>query len=133
MSAVENGTHMVSDAAHRITEFLRREVDEALRTVLILEADGWTGVYLRDDLRDLYDRDGYEDVVDQFREFSIGPKPESIGHIGKRRVLVHYHDEAFVFQFPFEAGESILVCIDEDVGQGLSTFVERCREQLYAD
>lgn len=124
---------MVAAAVDRIMDFLRERVGEALRTVVILQPDDWTGVYLRDDLREAYDEDTYEAVLDRFRAFSTDPTPDPIGEIGERRALVHYHEEAFVVQLPFEDEASILVSVDADVGRELLTFIEQCREQLYAD
>jgi len=124
---------MIEDAAHRITTYLREQIDDGLRTVVVLRPDRWAGIYLRSDLQETYDGGSYEDVLDTFRDGETFAFDDEIGEIGQRRALVHYYEEAFVFLFPFDDDEVILVSVEADAGRELLMFIETCRRQIYDD
>lgn len=119
---------MVREAARRLTEFLRETVGDGLRTVVIVQPDDYTIHHLRDDLRSRYNETTYQQVVDSFRLNDPFFSPGIEGSpVGTRHAVVHYHENAFVFQFPFSAEETILASVAPEVGQDLLGFIEECR------
>lgn len=119
---------MAYETARRITEYLRDRVDDGLRTVVVIEQDGWEIHYLREDLRAEYTEETYDEVVDFFRlerpflATAVASRP-----IGEHRATVHCHENAFVLQFPVKDAESVLVSLTPDTGRDLLEFIEECR------
>lgn len=122
---------MVEDAAERVTAFVRDRVGDGLRTVVIVNEREYDIVYLDDGLRDQYTSTTFRDVVDSFRlenplfNPDIEDKP-----VGERRAIVHYHENAFVFQFPYTETESILISVYPDVGRDLLGFIDECQRHV---
>lgn len=70
-------------------------------------------------------------MVDTFRleDPFLSPGIES-RPVGERRGIVHYHENAFVIQFPVSASESILISLSPDAGRDLMDFLETCRQKV---
>lgn len=120
---------MVDAAAERVTEFLREQLGDELRTVVVVTEDDWRMAYLRDDLKAEYDSEAYSAVVDSFRLETrlLSPETDALP-VGERRALIHYHENAFVLQFPFSETESLLVSVTSEAGRNLMGFIETVRE-----
>lgn len=119
---------MGHEAARRVTEFLHDRIGTDLRTVVIIREEGHDIHYLREDLQERYDGETYGDVVDTFRleDPYMSPGIED-RPVGERRGIVHYHEHAFVIQFPVSDGESVLISLSRDSGRNLLQFLETCR------
>lgn len=125
---------MVQDAADRLTDYLVDRVDDGLRTVVIVEPEGYEVAYMAPDLKEKYSRDTFSKVVETFRLKNPYFSPEIKGYpIGERRALIHYHKNAFVIQFPFSETETILISLTRDVGKDLFEFIESCRRVVRKD
>ncbi|QIO24122.1 hypothetical protein [Haloarcula sp. JP-L23] len=88
-------------------------------------------MYLRDDLKGKYTAEEYKSVVESFRvipELTSDMTEEA--PLGSKQCLIHYHEKAFVFQFPHEGCHSILLSVDPTVGSRLQSFISGCQEQL---
>lgn len=122
---------MAHEAARRVTEFLHERIGADLRTVVVIREDGHDIHYLREDLRERYDEKTYGDVVDAFRleDPYMSPGVED-QPVGERRGIVHYHEHAFVVQFPVSDAESVLISLSRDSGQNLLEFLETCRRRV---
>lgn len=119
---------MGHEVAERTATRLRERLGDGLRTVVVATADGWEASYLRDDLRKEYDQRGYEAVVDVFRSDEAFLRPATGDlPIGPRHAVVHYHENAFVLQFPISEAETILISVSPESGRDLMTFIESCR------
>lgn len=122
---------MEKEVATQLEEYARNQVDKSLRTVAILFEGDSEVLYLRDDLRAEYDASDYKSVVDTFRQVpELGRTRTGDLPLGNKKCLIHYHDAAFVFQFPSENCHSILLSVEKDVGSRLQTFIEGCQNQL---
>lgn len=122
---------MGHEAARQVTEFLHDRIGADLRTVVVIREEGHDIHYLREDLRERYDGETYGDVVDTFRleDPYMSPGVES-QPVGERRGIVHYHEHAFVIQFPVSDAESVLISLSRDSGQNLLEFLETCRRRV---
>lgn len=120
---------MVTQAANRVTEFLLDKVDDGLRTVVIVQPDGFEITYLNDALKREYAREEFADVVDTFRldDPLWSPDIEQMP-VGRRRAVLHYHANAFVLQFPCSDEETILISVTPEVGRDLLGFIDECRK-----
>ncbi|WP_178915203.1 hypothetical protein [Natronomonas gomsonensis] len=122
---------MGHEAARRVTEFLHDRIEADLRTVVVIREDGHDIHYLREDLRERYDGETYGDVVDTFRLEDPYTSPGVEDQpVGERRGIVHYHEHAFVIQFPVSDAESVLISLSRDSGQNLLEFLETCRHRV---
>ena len=120
---------MARTATERTAAFVRDRIGDGLRTVVLVTENDWETAYLRDDLKTVYDRRTYSEVVDAFRLQEGFMSPNIDGHpVGERRALVHYHESAFVLQFPFSETETILVSVTNDAGRDLMGFIETVRQ-----
>lgn len=120
---------MIQTAAKRLTRYLRDELEVGLRTVVIVQEESHEIYYLRQDLREEYTEATYEQVIETFRLDDSSISPEIDGTpVGDRRAVVHYHENAFVLQFPFSETESVLISITPEAGRSLLQFIEDCRQ-----
>lgn len=119
---------MVKEAAIKLTEHVREQVGQGLRTVVIIREEGWEIQYLRSDLWEEYTAETFDRVTNTFRleEPFLSPEIES-RPIGERRAIVHYHENAFVLQFSYSENATILVSLSRDTGRDLLEFIEDCR------
>lgn len=122
---------MVKEVATQLGDYARKQVDKSLRTVTIVYEDDWEVIYLRNDLGEKYSPSDYKLVVDTFRQVpELGRGVTSDVPLGDKKCLIHYHDGAFVFQFPYENCHSILLSVEKSVGARLQTFIDGCQNQL---
>lgn len=122
---------MPRDTSTRLVEYASGQVDDALRTVAVLEADGCEVVFLRDDLQEAYSPAQYKRVAESFRtDLGMDTSVPGGSPVGEKRSVVHYHDRAFVFQFPHEDCHSILLSVEPTVGSRLRSFIEGCEQRL---
>lgn len=122
---------MVRDAAARVTNFLRDRLGDGLRTVAVVTPDGYQVTYIADTLDKQYSDEAYAEVIDSLRleRPFLSPLIEDFP-IGERRAVLHYHENAFVLQFPFSDTESILISMSPEVGSDLLDFIETCRRMV---
>jgi len=122
---------MIREAGNQLAEYALNELGDEVRTVAVLYEDDCEVVYLRDDLRESYEPEDYKEVADSFRIEMRGEqhlKKES--PIGPKRSIIHYHDNAFVFQFPHDDCHSIILSVAPSVGSDLRSFINACGERI---
>lgn len=125
---------MAKAAARRVIDYLLDRLDEGLRTVLVVSGSEYSVEYIRDDLRRAYSQETFTRVVETFRLKQPLFTPEIEAYpVGERRAVVHYHEHAFVLQFPFSESETILISVEEDVGRDLLEFIDTCRRLVEDD
>jgi hypothetical protein len=128
---VEIGPHMPHESTAELEDYAHNTVNEALRTIAILYEDGCEIVYLRDNLKGKYSKQEYYAVADTFREIpELKESKTEDAPLGSKQALVHYHEKAYVFQFPHEQCHSILLSVDPTVGSRLKSFITGCQERL---
>lgn len=122
---------MVEEVAAQLGEYAHDQVDNALRTLAIVYEGDCEVVYLRNDLKGEYSASDYKSVVDTFRHVpELDQTTTRDVPLGDKNCLIHYHEKAFVFQFPHEGCHSILLSVDPSVGSRLQSFIEGCQERL---
>ncbi|AJF26827.1 hypothetical protein SG26_14375 [Haloarcula sp. CBA1115] len=122
---------MPHESTAELEDYAHSTVDEALRTIAILYEDGCEVVYIRDNLKGKYSKEEYYAVADTFREIpELTESKTEDAPLGSKQSLVHYHEEAYVFQFPHEQCHSILLSVDPTVGSRLKSFITGCQERL---
>ena len=125
---------MVKAAAERVTEYLRDLVDDDLRAVVIVAEDDYELHHLAPDLRAKYSKDTFGKVVETFQLKQPLFSPDIREYpIGERRAVVHYHEHAFVLQFPYSAERTILISVTREVGRDLLGFIEECRKLVHRE
>lgn len=122
---------MPRDTGNQLAEYAREEVGEALRTVVVVYEADFDVIYLRSDLEQSYSQDRYESVVDSFRiELRANIHDTDTSLIGPKQSIVHYHDKAYVFQFPHKDCHSILLSVEPRVGTQLQEFITACKQRI---
>lgn len=122
---------MPTETGRQLTEYAGVQVGDALRTVAILYENDCEVVFLRDDLKEQYEPEQYNQVATSYRTKLTHDTHSDDGHpVGDKHSTIHYHENAFVFQFPHENCHSILLSVEPDVGSRLESFIEGCRKRL---
>jgi hypothetical protein len=122
---------MPRDTSNRLVEYAKTQVSDSLRTVAVVYAESCEVVFIRKDLQQSYSAERYKEIVDSFRnEFGADAHATGESPVGEKHCLLHYHDSAFVFQFPHDACHSILLSVEPTVGSQLQTFIEGCEQRL---
>ena len=122
---------MPRDTATALQEFALESVGQSLRTIVVVFEADFEVEYLRDDLKDRYSATEYGDIVETFRTVpDVNEEFPGEHSIGPRRCLIHYHQNAFVFQFPHEGCHSILLSVEPTVGSRLEDFIIECQERI---
>jgi hypothetical protein len=98
----------------------------------VVQDGGYDTHYLRSDLEAQYRDETFSEVVDMFRldHPFLNPDVDS-NPVGERRAIIHYHERAFIIQFPFSETESILISLSRDAGRDLLHFIEKCRSIVH--
>lgn len=119
---------MAKEAAHRITRYVREKCGDGLRTVALVTADGWDGIYLRDDLKEQYGKSTYTEAVEIFRPTETTDFSNDVTlPLGSRHASVFFHEDAFVIRFRYSLDEYILVSIGPEAGRDLLEFIDDCK------
>lgn len=86
---------------------------------------------LRDVVQNQYSQEAFSAVVDSFRldEPFLNPGTHE-RPVGERKAIDHYHNKAYVLQFPFSEWDSILVSLEREAGRDLLEFIEECRKRV---
>jgi hypothetical protein len=122
---------MSPDAGDRLAEYALAEVGDEVRTVAILYEDGCEVIYIREDLRESYSPAEYKRLAGSFRiDMREDQHDEEDAPIGPKRSLIHYHGDAYVFQFPHEECHSVLLSVAPSVGSRLRSFISDCEERI---
>jgi hypothetical protein len=122
---------MPTETGAELIEYAQNQVGDALRTVAILYEEGFEVVYLRDDLSKNYDPTQYKEIAASFRidlKEDLHQSSESL--IGEKISTIHYHENAYVFQFLHEDCHSLLLSVEPDVGERLQYFIEGCEDRI---
>jgi NAD-dependent DNA ligase len=119
------------ETGQQLAKYARSEVDQALRTVTVLYEDDCEVVYVRDDLQKEYAESQFKRNADSFRVDGVLDKVnEEHPFIGEKNSIIHYHENAYVFQFPHENCHSILMSVEPTVGSQLKSFISACQDRL---
>lgn len=122
---------MPRETGNRLADYARGQIGDALRTVVVLYENDCVVVYLRDDLRKTYTPEQYREVADSFRtDMRIDAHSSGETSIGQKRSLIHYHENAYVFQFPHDDCHSILMSVKPSVGSRLRSFINECQKRI---
>lgn len=115
----------------QLVEYAREQIGDGLRTVAVLYEDDCETIYLRDDIREAYSADRYQQVAESFRtELNTDIYGTRSSEIGEKAAIIHSHEGAYVFQFPHNDCHSILLSVEPHVGSQLKSFIEGCQNQL---
>ncbi|MBX0325120.1 hypothetical protein EGH21_18995 [Halomicroarcula sp. F13] len=122
---------MPHETTARLAEYAHNNVNDALRTIAVVYEGDCEVLYLRDDLKGEYTAAEYKSVVDSFRVVpELTSDMTSEAPLGSKQCLIHYHEKAFVFQFPHEACHSLLLSVEPTVGSRLQSFINGCQQRL---
>ncbi|SEO19180.1 hypothetical protein SAMN05216388_100973 [Halorientalis persicus] len=122
---------MPRDTGIQLVKYADRKIGDSLRTVAVLFADDCEVLYLRDDLQESYSPSQYKQIAGSFRvDINAEIHRTDKSPLEAKEALIHYHREAYVFQFPHEDCHSILLSVESSVGPQLATFIEGCKNQV---
>lgn len=120
---------MIETRAKQVADYLLDVVGDDLRTVVIVSPGDFDVTYLSADLQERYTMDAFAAVVETFRlEQPLFSPAIDDYPVGERRAIVHYHEHAFVLQFPVSETQTILISVTREVGRDLLGFIETCRQ-----
>ena len=116
-----------------LVEFCEDEVGEGLRLVSVVEGEDLTNVFFRESVERRYSWEKLAGITDAF--LAIGREFDDLythqTPLGQKEAVVVSFRNAHVFLFPVSGETTVLLSVDREVGSNLSTFVERCSNELY--
>lgn len=125
---------MPKEAARGLTEYVKEQCGDDLRTVVLITKDGWDGIYLRDDLKEEYTETVYGDTVNMFRVAEDADLLHDISSpLGVRHATIFHHETAIVMRFRYSWDEHILVSISPEASHGLLEFLGDCQTLIQSD
>lgn len=122
---------MVHERYRELLELIRGRAGDAFRTAVKYDADGWTVLYVRDDVATEQLGNALDSLVDRARTRGSIATRETYGEIGETQATVELHAEAVLLHFRESATDGVLVSLDRDIAQGLGQFVNGCNSVLY--
>jgi hypothetical protein len=109
------------------------ELGEGLRLVSVIEGEELTNVYFREEVERRYSREKLAEITDAF--LAIGREFDGLythqTPLGQKEAVVVSFRNAHVFLFLVSGETTVFLSVDREVGSNLSTFVERCSNELY--
>ena len=122
---------MVAEAVEELHEWLLDRLGDELRTVATVREDGGEVHYLREDLRSLYDRTSYSEVVHAFRESQREPPYDFEAYpLGARRAVVHHHEHARVVGLPLADDAAVALSVEPAAGPADHELVAAVQKRL---
>jgi hypothetical protein len=98
-----------------------------------LEGEELTNVYFREGVERRYSGEKLAEITDAF--LAIGREFDGLythqTPLGQKEAIVVSFRNAHVFLFPVSGETTVFLSVDREVGSNLSTFVERCSNELY--
>jgi hypothetical protein len=118
----------MNDVDRRLLELVRGRAGDALRGVVRYDEDGYTALYVREDVQTDELREVFPSLVARMRSDEPVVPSEVYGAFGATQATVELHENAALVHFSREetGGRGLLVSLDRDVAQGLGTFVDDC-------
>lgn len=113
-----------------LSEFLQKQVGDALRGVIAYDGDEQQTIYLREDVRAEHSAAYGSRVADVFRAQHRDRTDvlEALEFTDESASLQIF-DEALVIHFMGD-GEGAIIKFDPDVGRNLVQFIDTCRHHL---
>lgn len=134
----EKGTgRMVMERVHfnpqRVTEFCHDVIGEHLRVVAVIENDDMELLYVRESVADQYTEEKLSALIDATQQ--LGADFDDIytynTPLGQKEALVCVFEGAHVFLLPHSASRIVCIAVDPAVGENLSRFIKRCRDEIH--
>lgn len=114
----------------QLTEFLKKEVGDELRSVIFYDKDEFEPIYVRDDVRDQYTDSELEQVHHELGMASFGKTAlESLYVHGELKCTVHCFENAIEMHFVATEAEGVAVGLDPAAFVSHRTFIGRCLEE----
>lgn len=120
----------MGDEPHReLITYLRSQAGDYLRGVATYNAEEYSVLYLRDDLRTqhfetdldkIHDRLRYESRAREQRAFPFGPLDGT----------VRLFEEAMVLHYPHTQERGTVITLDPEVGRDLAAFMRECEKRI---
>lgn len=117
----------------KLAEFCKERIGEGLRWVGVVESGDLNTVYFREATKQQYTRQKRAELLDAFER--IGAQFDQLytysTPLGQKEAVVLSFRNAHIFQFSLSENRSVVISVDRRVGQGLSTFIEKCWNELF--
>ena len=119
--------------ADRVVEYLRGELGDGLRGVILYTPEAAEVTYLRDDLRGRVNLADFERTIDHTRTLdgllrNVGEMQG--GTLGRPEANLAAFEHTLVLALPYEPESGLVVTLERDVVPELSTFAEECARAL---
>jgi len=117
-----------------VVEHLRAHAGDALKAVIVYDAEGHRDLYRHDDLRDLHGSDLEAEVVSEVRSDERRRETAAAAEYeGELRASVRVFDRRVIVHLPRDAETGTVVVLDPVVARNLAEFVSDVRADLYGE
>ena len=121
---------MTDEQYEELLRLVHGRAGDAFRGAFRFDADGWTPLYVREDLATDELRDALGPVIENIRDSAPLVPEDLYAGLGGRQATVELHERAAVVLLPESARAGVVISLDRDVAQGLGEFVKRCNAVL---
>lgn len=115
------------------TEFCKQHVGDGLRWVGIVDDGELRTVYFRESTKGQYTNQELRDLGTAFQQFGAQfdqlytyPTP-----LGQKEAVILSFQHAHIFLFAVSETRNVMLSVDRYVGSDLSTFIEKCQNELF--
>lgn len=126
---------MTRGNVERLTEFCREQLDGEVRAVGLVEDGQVEPEYMREDLQSRYTASqlaGLEDAATQTAVALHGLNTYNTS-LGQSHAGLFAFEDAFLLLIPCgDEEEAAYVSLDRSVGEDLSGFIKRCKNELFS-
>ncbi|MFB6141430.1 MAG: hypothetical protein ABEJ26_13465 [Halosimplex sp.] len=124
---------MPDDRYQPLLQLVHNRAGDAFRGAIRYDADGWTVLYLRDDVATEQLGKSMDSIAGRARAAEPIVSDSEYAPLGETQAVVELHDRAALLHFRESSSTGVLVSLDRDVAQGLGQFVNRCNAVLDGD
>ena len=121
---------MADEEYQDLLQLVRGRAGEAFRAAVKYDQDGWTMLYIRDDVATQELRDALDAILDRVRSSDPFVEPDVYQQIGETQATVELHERAALIHLRETSDQGVVVSLDRDIAPGLGQFVNRCNSVL---
>lgn len=118
------------EISRTLSTYLNERIGDLLRGVAHYQEDGFTVVYLREDIQETRHREEVNKMLQRIRHEGTAEEEQSFpfGHL---HATLRVFDETIFMHFPIENQTGVVVALEPEVARSLNSFVGDCLDHVY--
>ncbi|WP_435115854.1 hypothetical protein [Halolamina sp. C58] len=122
----------MNERYQRLVRLVEEEASDNFRSAFHYDEDGWSALYVREDLATPDLQRVVPALAQRAREEEPLVREQDYEGLGPQRASISLHAEAVLIHFREGESAGVAVTLDKDVARNLADFVARCEGILAA-